>query len=129
MRNMLLALAALAVLTVSSSVSADDQTSILQDGIEAAAPAAPAQPIVDAQPQAENHVYADAQSTPESYAEPQTMVHEGQQPAAVQYESAPAPVYYHHHHHVVKKKQTVLGKLIELERKKNAWLRRTFFGK
>ena len=54
MRNMLLALAGLAVFTVSSSVFADDQVApVIQDGVEAAAPA-PAQPIVDAQPQAEN---------------------------------------------------------------------------
>ena len=42
------------------------------------------------------------------------------------------PAHQHHghvHYHKVKKKQNFFQKLMEMERKKNAWLRKTFLGK
>lgn len=41
----------------------------------------------------------------------------------------PAPMQRHHHHHHAQKKQSVFDKLMEMERKKNAWLKRTFLGR
>lgn len=37
------------------------------------------------------------------------------------------PVHHHHHRHVPKKKN-LIQKLIECERKKNAWIKQTLFG-
>ena len=85
----------------------------------------PAQPAkhANAVPTAHGAPALDASSEPAAIAPPI-------QPGTVR---QAAPVVEHHHapryYRPVQKKQSVLDKLMELERKKNAWLRRTFLGR
>ena len=104
MRNILLALAAIGFISLSTSVIADEGAaqSVLQDTAEAIAPVA--QP--EALPAGEQVASAsDATAAPEQVA------------------------HTHNHYRRPAKKQNVLQRLVELEKRKNAWLRRTFFGR
>lgn len=133
MRNLILALAAVGVLTVSSSVMAQspDQSivdsagqAIVDGGVQSDV-VMPA-PMVDHQPMDQSIV-----------AQPidQNVMTQGQSAMVAQpMEAQPMVVHQHQpaHYHVYRrpaKKQTVFGKMLELERKKNAWLKRTFLGK
>lgn len=97
MRNILLAFAALAVVTLSSVVMADDQaaTSVLQDSVQAAAVA----PVAENAAVTEEAVVAKKANT------------------------------HRRHYRRPQKNQNVFQRLMDLERKKNAWLMRTFFGR
>ncbi|NNE00114.1 MAG: hypothetical protein HKN47_22570 [Pirellulaceae bacterium] len=126
MRNMLFALAAFGVLTVTSWVNAESPVSVLVDDVPAAG----------------EGVQVDAQM-PAPVADPQPMADQPleqpvHQDSAIQGEHAPVAqspsAHVHQHacccqHRRPAKPQNVFTKLIELERKKNAWLRKTFLNK
>ena len=99
MRNMLLALAALGVVSFATTVIADDVAapSVLE-AAEVIAPVAQPQPI------AHDAVVAA-------------------EPAAVQHQ------HVHHYRKAPKKKMGPLARLWELEKRKNAWLKKTFLGR
>ena len=102
MRNILLALAAIGFISLSTSVIADEGAgqSVLQETAEAIAPVA--------QPEA---------------------LPAGEQVASASDATAPKKVARTHNYRRPAKQQNVLQRLIELEKRKNAWLRRTFFGR
>lgn len=137
MKNILTAFAALGAIAISSSLFAQAPTPI--DG----------QTIVDGAVQAVESVQADA-AVPAPVADPVhdyggTVMHDAGQPmpetvyqeGTIQGEQAMMgqpvvhqhqPVHYHYRQ-PAKKKQNVFGRLLELERKKNAWLKKTFLGR
>ena len=115
MRNMLLALAGLVAITVTSTAMADDAGTVLE---ETAAQAVEAAPMPEAETLTSDHAMPM-----EAAPAPQPMPADNN----VVYQSA--PVYHHHHCCPPQKKKGVIAKLWELEKKKNAWLVRTFFGK
>ncbi|MGB7346303.1 MAG: hypothetical protein WBD20_18945 [Pirellulaceae bacterium] len=127
MRNLLFALAVVGVLTVSSSAFAqspdqniiDSSGQTIIEGVQSDV-AMPA-PMVDHQ-QMDHAMVAESidqqgVTQGESAMVAQPMVVHQHQPAHVHYHRRPV------------QKQKPLAKLLELERKKNAWLKRTFFGK
>ncbi len=127
MRNMLIAYAALGLLAVATSVNAQSPQHVMSDaaatvvqGVQAEA--AVAAPMMDSgtvlhqpmhQPMHQQYEVVQGQNT--AIAEPYVV----QQHQPVQ----------HYHARQPAKKQNVFQKLMELERKKNAWLRKTFLGK
>jgi len=132
MRNLFLALAAVGVLTVSSSAFAatpdqsivDSAGQAVVEGVQSNV-AMPA-PMVDHQM---DHSMV-GQSMPAQPIAAQPMIshdHSGMvaQPMIV-HQHQPAHVHYHR---APAKKQNVFSKLLEMERKKNAWLKKTFLGK
>ncbi len=159
MRNMLLAIAGLAAITFSSTVYGQDANAIAQDVVEAAAPLAPsplvdskpamsgeshamhdshAMPADSHVMQGDSHQMMEAQPLPQPYIEQQPVDHMGHgmvqsapivsSPIIAQ-AAAPCGCCQNHGVVVVKKKKNVFAKLMDLERRKNAWLKRTFFGK
>ncbi len=106
MRNMLLALAALGVVTLSTAVIADDGTapSVLQQTAEVVAP------VAQPEPMSANDEVATIEDATEIV--------------------EPAKAHHHRHHYRrPAKQQNVFQRLMEIEKRKNAWLKRTFFGR
>ena len=90
------------------------------------APMPPAMPVPDASIMAPT---IDGSTAPAMIAPPVVAHPSGGAPESP---AVAAPVHRHRghvHYHKVKKKQNFFQKLMEAERKKNAWLRRTFLGK
>ncbi|QDT13869.1 hypothetical protein [Planctomycetes bacterium K23_9] len=132
MRNLILALAAVGILTVSSSVMAqspehsivDSATQPIVDGVQSdvAMPAPVADHQVMEQPMVAQPIDQQVMTQGEHAMVAQPMA---AQPMVV-HQHQPAHVHYHRR---PAKKQNVFGKLLEMERKKNAWLKKTFLGK
>jgi hypothetical protein len=137
MRNMILALAAVGVLTVSSSVTAQspDQSIVdsagqtIVEGVQS--DVAMHAPMVDHQPMDQSAVAQPidhqvmTQGQDAMVAQPMVAQPMASQPMVVHQHQ---PVHYHAHRRPAKQKN-VFGKLMDLERRKNAWLKKTFLGK
>ena len=126
MRNMLLAMMALAVCCVQVEAATPADATI-HDAAQAVqnvvAPAVPAQPVQMQQVQS-----ADVQvvETPTTAAPAVSTA----APVVVENQVVAQPQqYYYHQYRPQPKKQNVFQKLLELERRKNAWLRKTFLNK
>ena len=138
MRNILTAFAALGAIAISSSLFA--QAPIPMDGhmtVDGAVQAVEGMHdhSVMAAPAAPSHVH-DGTMQSVGQPMPQAMYQEGTiqgeqammgQPVVHQHQHQYQPTQYHYRQPA--KQQTVIGKLIELERRKNAWLKRTFLGR
>lgn len=121
MRNMLFAMTAFAVCCICTTVNAATPADgVIQDAAQAVVESVPAAPAsVPAQP-------APMQSASEG------IITEAAAPVAMQHQvvqQVQQPQRYHYHRHPAPKKKNVLQKLIELERRKNAWLKKTFLNK
>tara|TARA_R110002049_G_scaffold4601_5_gene32024 strand:- start:42398 stop:42769 length:372 start_codon:yes stop_codon:yes gene_type:complete len=123
MRNILIAIAAVATLifvgnAIAATPSTNDAPSILVESASNASSIGVTKPVAKAQTmvntQIEPPVVLDEQSV-----EPQ--------PQAVHQHHG----HYHHTYHrsQPRKKQSVFDKLMDLERRKNAWLMKTFLGR
>ena len=121
MRNMIIAIATLAALifvgnAMAAAPISHETPSVLVESASDVPSAIAAQPVADKQTMVNNQMEAP-------------IVYDG---PIVQ--SEPQPIQYHQgHHHVYHrapaKKQNAFEKLMELERKKNAWLKKTFLGR
>ena len=107
MRNILLALAAFGVISLSTSVIADEGAaqSVLQDTAEAVAP------VIEPQPLSASD---EAAPIAEAAIETKKVVH--------------THTHTRTRYRQPAKKQNAFQRLLELEKRKNAWLRRTFLG-
>ena len=122
MRNMLIVFAALATVIFASNVMAaspnsNEAPSVLVES------ASDMSSVNATQPAKSAHTMVNTQME-------QPVVMSGQavvsQPQAVHYHQGHQHTY---HRHAPRKKQNFFDKLMDLERRKNAWLKRTFLGR
>ena len=120
MRNMLIVFAALASVTLASNVMAASPNTVK-------APSVLVESASDISSVATSHTANRVQ----------TMVHtEMEQPVVIEGQTnvpQPQAVHRHHNHNYHKpaprKKQSMFDKLMDLERRKNAWLKKKFLGR
>ena len=135
MKNILTAFAALGALAISSSLFAQAPAPLdgqmIVDGAVQAVESVQADAAIPAPVADHAHDYGGTVIQDAGQPMPQTVYQEGTiqgeqvmmgQPMVHQHQ----PVHYHYRQPA--KKQNVFSKLMELERKKNAWLKKTFLG-
>lgn len=129
MRNLLLAMMALAVCFSANTVSAAPHDDVIQDAAKIVEQSVPAPPEMEA-PEAIAAPPQQAQT--ESTGASIVATHDVQPQVVHQYKAPQQPAVqyqYHQYRRPAPKKQNVFQKLMELERRKNAWLRKTFLNK